>query len=562
MIPSMRGASVRLTSATRVPRNVVCEIELTAGRELAEPWGEIELDVEFVDPDGRGRTVPAFWDGGRTWRVRYSSPIEGVHGYRSVVRAEQETGLEGLEGDVTVIGYTGTNPLLLHGPPAIAADGTHLMHADGTPFLWLADTWWSATTARFRWPDTFQTLADDRAAKGFNVVQLVAGFVPEFLPFSPEMASEGGQPWLGDDPGTVNPAYWPIPDRKLDYLVEKGIAPCVVGAWGYWAGIIGREAVIRHWRYLVARYAAYPVVWCIAGEVDLARLHGDVAIDPDAIAEQVGLWEDVSRLVGEIDPFERIRTVHPCPVFTFASSEVFASRDSFELDMMQTGHTGRNCVPATMEHLIAALAHGDKPVLNGECSYEGIFDSCWQDVQRFLFWSHMLCGAAGHTYGTMAISTFNAKDDPHVPLSRVSMHYWEDAIDWLGSTHVGVGKRILERLVWWRLQPCQAAVEPHAGPDDWFLPYAARTPDDTLVLYVPGLGMINENDWVRFATLTVAGLRPGAGHRATFVDPRSGTEHSSLRFTSADDGSHTLTSSYMWVTPTAEDWVIVITPDR
>ena len=85
----------------------------------------------------------------------------------------------------------------------------------------------------------------------------------------------------------------------------------------------------------------------------------------------------------------------------------------------------------------------------------------------------MLSGTAGHTYGTMAISTFNSKDDPSEPLSRVSIHYWEDAINWLGAAHVAVGKRMLEQFPWWQLTPAPDYIEPHAGPDDWFLPYAA-----------------------------------------------------------------------------------------
>jgi hypothetical protein len=51
--------------------------------------------------------------------------------------------------------------------------------------FWLADTWWSGMTGPFRWPDVFQRLADDRAAKAFTVIQIVAGLVPEFEPFSP-----------------------------------------------------------------------------------------------------------------------------------------------------------------------------------------------------------------------------------------------------------------------------------------------------------------------------------------------------------------------------------------
>jgi hypothetical protein len=559
---------VRFPGSTRVPRNAVCEIEFLASCDFNDPWAEIELDVEFTDPDGDARLVPAFWAGGRAWCVRYSSLIEGVHRYRSIVRGP-ETGLEGIEGEITVTRYAGSNPLLLHGAPTVGADGRHLAHADSEPFLWLADTWWSAMTARFRWPDTFQTLADDRARKGFSVIQLVAGLPPEFVPFSPDMASEGGQPWLDGGAGRINPAYYSIPDLKIDYLVGKGLAPCIVGGWAYFTDLLGRERIMRHWRHLVARYAAYPVVWCIAGETDLLSRHGTNpprrSGDLERAINQVAIWEDASKLVGAIDPFHRIRTVHPTPApptNSYSSSDVFESPDSFELDMLQTGHLGRECVPATMEHLHASLARGDKPVLNGECCYEGIFDSCWHDLQRFLFWSHMLSGAAGHTYGTMAISSINSKDDPLVPQSRVSVHYWEDAIDWRGSAHVAVGKRILERLPWWRLRPRPGAIEPHAGPDDWFLPYAAEFPGGTLVVYFPSLAMASKNDWSHFARWTLNGLLPDAGYRATYIDPRSGEEAPSHSFSfRASRGAHTVETGYLWNTPTGEDWVLFVSPE-
>jgi hypothetical protein len=558
--------TVRTTDAARVPRNAVCELEFTAARDVDDPFADIQLDVEFTDPNGTRRTVPAFWNGARAWRVRYSSPVEGRHGYRSVVTGPDGTGLDALTGEVTVVGYDGANPLLVHGAPVVAADRRHLAHADGTPFLWLADTWWSAMTARFRWPDVFEELAADRHAKGFNVIQLVAGLVPEFPPFAPEMASEGGQPWTDGGAGEINPDYWTVPDLKIDHLVGLGMVPCIFGAWGYWADVLGRERTLRHWRYVVARYAAYPVVWCIAGEVDLARLHGDQRQDGEQLraraARQVELWEDASRLVRQIDPFARVRTVHPTPApptWSYASGDTFASRESFELEMLQTGHTGRNCITPTMEHLTTALAHGDKPVINGECSYEGILGSSWQDVQRFLFWSHMLSGTAGHTYGTMPISTFNSREDPWVPNSRVSMHFWEDAIDWPGATHVGVGRRILERLPWWELEASPASFEPHAGPDDWQLPYAGRLADGTLVVYLPGIGMLGANDWTALSSWTVCGLTPGASYRAVYVDPRTGVEHSGFTFHAAD-ARYTHELGYSWNTPTGEDWVMIVQP--
>ena len=48
-----------------------------------------------------------------------------------------------------------------------------------------------------------------------------------------------------------------------------GITPCIVGAWGYFMPWMGVEKVKAHWRYLIARYGAWPVVWCAAGEANL-----------------------------------------------------------------------------------------------------------------------------------------------------------------------------------------------------------------------------------------------------------------------------------------------------
>ena len=55
----------------------------------------------------------------------------------------------------------------------VSANKRYFEHADGTPFYWLADTWWTGLSDRLSW-DGFQRLTADRKAKGFTVVQFVA----------------------------------------------------------------------------------------------------------------------------------------------------------------------------------------------------------------------------------------------------------------------------------------------------------------------------------------------------------------------------------------------------
>jgi hypothetical protein len=210
-------------------------------------------------------------------------------------------------------------------------------------------------------------------------------------------------------------------------------------------------------------------------------------------------------------------------------------------------------------------------VINGECSYEGIGASCWEDVQRFLFWSHMLSGTAGHSYGTMPISTFSSREDHYRPPSGACSADWEDAIEWSGAAHVGVGRRILERYRWWELEPDSTSIEPHAGPDDWFRPYAATHPDGSVIVYLPGVAQAvpkppGSEPWGG-PPRVLRGLEAGGRYRATYVNPRTGDEEPTRVFTT-DDGSWPLSrlgdkgSGIMAGQPTWEDWVLVVRPDR
>ncbi len=49
------------------------EIPLT-GPEVSDPYLGLDLVVDFVHESGETIPRPAFWDGGRTWCVRFASP--------------------------------------------------------------------------------------------------------------------------------------------------------------------------------------------------------------------------------------------------------------------------------------------------------------------------------------------------------------------------------------------------------------------------------------------------------------------------------------------------------
>src|SRR5262249_46512152 len=136
----------------------------------------------------------------------------------------------------------------------------------GTPFYWLGDTWWSALSDRLSW-ESLQKLVADRKAKGFTVVQVVAGLVPdEQAPIDPGHHNEGGAGW---DPEfqKINPKFFDYADRRIQLLVDAGIAPAIVGAWNEILGQTGVSKMKKHWRYIIARFGVYPVFWILGGEV-------------------------------------------------------------------------------------------------------------------------------------------------------------------------------------------------------------------------------------------------------------------------------------------------------
>ena len=267
-----------------------------------------------TDPDGKETVVPAFWAGGSFWGVRYSSSLIGRHVLETTCSDETNADLHGRRELLEVTPYRGDNPLLRHGPLTVSPDRTHLRHRDGTPFFWLADTWWMGLTKRLTWPAGFDTLTEDRVAKGFSAVLIVAGLYPDMFPFDPRGANEAGFPWE-EDYSRLNPAYFDLADRRIGRLVARGLVPCIVGAWGYFIEYAGEQVMKRHFRNLVARYGAWPVVWCVAGEA-ISPKNPDVRYrfyggnDERFAAKARAGWSNVARYLQAIDPYDHPVTIH------------------------------------------------------------------------------------------------------------------------------------------------------------------------------------------------------------------------------------------------------------
>jgi hypothetical protein len=520
-------------------QNRVSEWGFRAAKPHADPFNEVELDVLITDPQGRQDRVPAFWAGDQDWTVRYSPPTPGRYQFRTICNDTSDLGLHGQEGTLEVSPYTGDNPLFRHGPIRIAADQRHFQHADGTPFFWLGDTWWMGLCQRLRWPEDFEVLTADRIAKGFTVVQIVAGLYPDMPPFDPRGANEAGCPW---DPSFthIRPAYFDMADLRIEYLVNHGLVPCVVGSWGYFLPKMGVERVKQHWRYLVARWGAFPVMWCLAGEGTMPD-YLSTSKQADAALQKHG-WTEVARYVRQIDPYHHPISIHPSQ----NSRDTLEDPALLDFDMLQTGHNDRASLPNTVQQVTHSLERSPRmPVVDAEPCYEGILEAGRQEVQRLLFWACLLSGAGGHTYGANGLWQVNTASQPFGPSPHGRSWGdtpWDEAYRLPGSKQLGLGKALLLRYPWWRFEPHPEWVEPHWTKDNYILPYAAGIPGGVRFVYTPArwdLPRVRELD--------------SAKYTAFLFSPTNGKRYDLGRVAPDDQAS--------WqppVPPIVQDWVMVL----
>ncbi len=484
----------------RAMQNCMIEVSFISKKVYKDPFNEIELSVVITDPQSNTVTVPAFWAGGQIWCIRYASSVTGIHKTKSICSDKSNLELHDKEGTIEIVNYSGENPLFRHGPLKVSENKKYLQHNDGKPFFWLADTWWMGFSKRLSWPHDFMKLTGDRVKKGFSVIQIVAGLYPDMVPFDKRGANESGFPW-DEEFKTINPEYFDMIDHKIAHLVYSGIVPCIVGCWGFYIDFAGTEALKKHWEYIVARYGAYPVVWCMAGEA-IMPFYGSLSFtdeenekyktvlnDRDKKLEYYEWakkeWTEITKYVRNINSFNNPITIHP----TDYGHNMICDRSLIDIDLLQTGHGSWNSFPKTVDMMCESVSMKPKmPVINGEVCYEGIGNSSYADVQRFAFWASILSGAAGHTYGADGIWQVNREHKPF-GASPQGVTWgntpWEEAYKLPGSKQLGISKKILEQFKWWEIEPHNDWCEPHSTKENRIAPYAAGIEGELRMIFIP-----------------------------------------------------------------------------
>jgi hypothetical protein len=502
------GPAVRATTGAVTARQWdPVELTFTSTRERANPYTEVDLHVEFAGPDGTVLIRPAFWDGGRTWRVRFAAPATGGWAWRSVCSEATDAGLHDRRGALQVAPYDGTHPLTRHGPLRMSPGGRSVVHHDGTPFLLVADTAWALP---FRGTaESVLEYARDRQVKGFNSVLLMS-VQPDREARGPRSRHEAGGFDVGfeDLPsGRLNrlrPDYFQYLDRLLGILHDHGIVPVINPVFqGFgWKGLdtLGAAAdpgeYARYARYLVARYGARPALWLVSAD----------GTGRERVTEPAGTeierWDAYRQPTGiHYSPFDdRPADWTDDPRFGFHRNRSHQDAAWLDFQWCQSGHGGEH-LPDKVRRM-----HDNQPakaVANGEPTYEGIRDPAnaadwWQGHEA---WLNLTAGGTmGIVYGAGGLWQWKLfPDEPGWPRwADAPGRSWREAMQQPGSVHAarvgralaGYGFTDMTRL-------------PDVGPQ------AVGRPGEFYCVYLPGGGAV-----------TLTGLRGEVPYR--WFDPRTG----------------------------------------
>ena len=517
--------------------------EYHSTKTYADPFNEIVLDVHLTTPSGKKYIIPTFWMGKQHWAVRFTPEETGIHRLITVCSDTQNSALHAVEDEILVTQGNQTAPLQLK----VSEDKTHLTTKENTPFFWLSDTWWMALSKRLAFPKDFKRLTSKRKEQGFNVIMLVAGLFPDMDSFDTRCANEAGLPWIANTEGNydqINPTYFDEADKRIAHLVEEGFIPCILGSWGYYLLQMGEEKMQQHWRYIIARWGAYPVVWCIAGEATMPYYLSKHRSQESQTLKKG--WTEMAKYIKDIEPFGRLLTVHPTEI----GRKQLTDESLIDINLLQASHHGYGSVSKSISLLHQEYPNTSMPSIMSEVNYEGILQDTHAAVQRLTFWSAILSGSKGFGYGANGIWQVNTPTLPFGASPHGSVWGdtpWQESLLYDGAKQIGYAKRFLSTYTWETLVPQQHLLEPSHDLADPKAPRCGGVEDTLRLLYFYGMVYPNQ------APYRLKGLDPQKVYHYLWWNPRTGVEKKEGVLTNIDESSTPLP-----IPPTLEDWVMVI----
>lgn len=167
------------------------------------PYTDIALTATFAGPGGVRNVVPGFWDGGDTFRVRFTPTAEGVWTYAT---SSNDAGLDGRAGALECVAPRPGDRGFLRRDEA---HRYHFVWDDGSRYFMLGQTYYEIMRNAMA-GDNWRAAIDGSLRRGMNKVRLLVHPVwgNPHTPYPPTSP-------FGGDLDRLKLAHW----RKLDEVV-------------------------------------------------------------------------------------------------------------------------------------------------------------------------------------------------------------------------------------------------------------------------------------------------------------------------------------------------------
>ena len=573
---------------------VAVELSYESEKEYAKPFYDVTLDM-LLYGNGKVYTVPGFWDGGNTWRIRFVCPSEGIWQCKTICSDETNSVLHGRTVKVECAAYSGDLDIYKHGFVTTRYGEKYLTYEDGTPFYYLGDTHWELAQETY---EMVSEICSKRVEQGFTVYEsqpMDYGFNGAVT----EGFSENGLEDLRD----LDEKFRIIAENGLTHANSQFFWPLsgmtrLINNNGGWTepkikGKLGTKTVTMPdvsdeaksyleslARYWVARYSAYPVIWSLGQEID-----NDPYQDENSPWNAINNpYKYVAEYLAKYDPYDHPVTAHQestgnttaygnglgtgeVRMIYYPGADPSAFRNvpahTMYASQWHPNLTKRDDYMSARDYWYNGQG---KPVVN----YEGLYCYLWTKNYgaRAQAWASYLTGLYGCSWGGQPTWAYqnsydidNTSDDGIDIIRPEEKHAatWQDAMEYPSSYQVGYMRSFMEQIEWYNLIP-------RFNNLTYFVPslnvysYCASNKDNTeMVLYFysftdPSVGeKVNTEKYGGIMTGTVGSLVPFAEYTYKWFNPITGEY--------ADEGTFKASALGTWfagMRPSDTDYVLLI----
>jgi hypothetical protein len=328
-------------------------LEITLpGPASGNPFVDVKLSAQFTCGQDT-ITVPGFYDGNGTFRIRFSPPRQGEWKYLTSSNSPE---LDAKTGNVISTAPTGAN----HGPVRVH-NTFHFAYADGTPYFQVGTTCYAWTHQ----PDeleeqTLKTLA----SAPFNKLRMC--IFPKSYTYNTN--DPPNYPFVREADGKFDftqfdPANWQHLERRIADLEMLGIQADLIlfhpyDRWGF--AEMDHAGDDRYLRYAIARLSAYRNVWwSLANEYDFMipplrkGQHGNKTVED---------FDRFFSILEKEDPYGRLRGIHH-------ASKMY--------DHTKEWVTHASIQNSDLTKVMSWREKFQKPIVVDECRYEGNISNSW-----------------------------------------------------------------------------------------------------------------------------------------------------------------------------------------